>query len=204
MSLHQKLKSLKKSGINNQVNEKLKEFSKGKSLNKNKIFQELCFCILVAGSNLEQTKKAWEHNKENFLKLNHKELQEKLRKCGCRFNHRAIYILEAKKSIKKINFNEDPFRIRESLVKNIKGLGMKEASHLLRNLGHKDFAILDRHVLNTLHKNKFIKKLPKTLTKKTYIKIENQLKPLAKNLGMSMAELDIYLFYLNSKKITQK
>ena len=69
MSLHQKLKSLKKSGIKAHVDSKLKEFSKGKFLSKKQRFQELCFCILVAGSNLEQTKKAWEKNKENFLKL---------------------------------------------------------------------------------------------------------------------------------------
>jgi N-glycosylase/DNA lyase len=204
MSLNQKLNLLKKSGIRKSVNAKLKEFSKGKSLNNKQKFRELCFCILVAGSNLEQTKKAWEKNKDNFHKLGQKELQEALRKCGCRFNHRAEYIIEAKKSLNKINFNEEPFILREILVQNVKGLGMKEASHFLRNLGHQNFAILDRHVLKTLQNNKFIKKIPKTLTKKVYLKIENQLKPLAKKLGMSMAELDIYLFYLNSKKITQK
>ena len=203
MSLQQKIINLKKSGIKKQVNSKIKEFSERK-LNQKQRFQELCFCILVAGSNLEQTKKAWEKNKDNFLKSDSKELQEQLRKCGCRFNHRAAYILEAKKSLKDIDFNKDAFELREQLVKEIKGLGMKEASHFLRNLGHKNFAILDRHVLNILHKEGFIQKVPRTLTKNTYLKTEDKLRPLAKKLRMSMVELDLYLFYLNSKKIAKK
>ena len=156
---------------------KLQEFKKNTSLNDRERFNELCFCILVAGSNLEQTKKTWQENKDHFLTLNHKELRKKLKKSGCRFNHRAIYIVEARKTIKKVNFNEkNPFILREQLVKNIKGFGMKEASHFLRNLGYENFAILDTHVLKTLKRNRIINKIPKTLTKKKYLEIEGILK----------------------------
>ncbi len=199
--LKQKIQDLIPS-IKSQVSKKLKEFKRKK--NSKTKFHELCFCILVAGSNLEQTKKAWHKNKKNFLKLDSKKLQENLRKCGCRFNHRASYIIEARKNKHYLKKIKNEFELREFLVKNIKGLGYKEASHFLRNLGYENFAILDRHVLKILKKHQFIRKIPKSLTKKIYFKIEKKLEILAKQLKITQAELDIYLFYLDSKKLPQK
>jgi N-glycosylase/DNA lyase len=204
MSIYKEIKKLMKNHyIKQEIKKKLEGFQKNKSFNHKKRFQELCFCILVAGSNLEQTKKAWYKNRKNFLRLNSKKLQENLKKCGCRFNQRALYIIQAKKPFKKINFKEKPFILREILVKNIKGLGMKEASHFLRNLGYKNFAILDRHVLKILAKHKIIA-MPKTLTKNKYLEIEKKLEKIAKKLKISQTELDIYLFYLDSKKLPKK
>jgi len=39
----------------------------------------------------------------------------------------------------------------EWLVKNLTGLGYKEAGHFLRNIGSGKIAILDRHILRNLH-----------------------------------------------------
>ena len=202
MSIQKELKSIIKFPLKSKVSKKLNEFKRNKD-EKTK-FQELCFCILVAGSNLEQTKKVWKINKNNFLKLNSKKLQENLRECGCRFNHRATYIVDARKNKHYLKKIKNEFESREFLAKNIKGLGYKEASHFLRNLGYKNFAILDRHVLKILKKHQFIKEIPKSLTKKIYLKIEKKLEILAKQLKISQAELDIYLFYLDSKKLPEK
>ena len=67
---------------------------------------------------------------------------------------------------------------REWLVKNIKGLGFKEASHFLRNIGFDDYAIIDSHILDLLERYKFIKP-PKTLTRKKYMEIEKILQTIA-------------------------
>ena len=90
---------------------------------------------------------------------------------------------------------------REFLVKNIKGLGYKEASHFLRNTGSFDLAILDRHVLNLLVENGFLKEKPKTLGKKQYLEIEEILGKMSKKLKMTQAELDLYLWYMKTGKI---
>jgi len=90
------------------------------------------------------------------------------------------------------------------LVENIKGIGLKESSHFLRNLGFENFAIVDRHVLKILKEREVIDKIPKTLTKKRYLEIEEKLKNIAKSLNLNLAELDLYLFYLDTKKIPQK
>jgi N-glycosylase/DNA lyase len=85
-------------------------------------------------------------------------------------------------------------------VQNIKGLGYKEASHFLRNIGFDDYAIIDSHILDILKRYNLIKQ-PKTLTKKKYIEIENILQKIAKQTHLTLAELDLYLWYLETGKI---
>jgi N-glycosylase/DNA lyase len=135
-------------------------------------------------------------------------LREKLKSLGYRFyNRRSEYIVEAREKInllKEILKEKRKERLRDMLVKNFKGIGYKEASHFLRNLGYKDFAILDRHVLKTLKKYKVIEEIPKTLTKKKYLEIEEKLRKISKKLNISLAELDFYLFYLSSKSFPIK
>ena len=66
---------------------------------------------------------------------------------------------------------------RERLfVLDVKGLGMKEASHFLRNVGRgKTIAILDRHILKNLKKYGAIDGVPTSLTKKRYLEIEGKI-----------------------------
>ena len=82
----------------------------------------------------------------------------------------------------------------------MKGLGYKEASHFLRNIGFDDFAIIDFHIIDILSRYNLIEK-PKALTKKRYLKIENLLKEIAKKSNLSLAELDLYLWYMETGKV---
>ena len=85
------------------------------------------------------------------------------------------------------------------LAKNIKGLGMKEASHFLRNIGYKNVAIIDFHILDLLARYGLIEK-PKTMTPKKYIEIENELKKISEKTGINLGELDLYLWYKETGK----
>ena len=96
---------------------------------------------------------------------------------------------------------KDERTAREWLVNNVKGLGYKEASHFLRNVGYNNVAILDRHILNLMVENKLLKEKPKTLNKKLYLDIENKLELLAKKLGLNLAELDFYMWYLKTGEV---
>jgi N-glycosylase/DNA lyase len=204
--LKQKIQKLSPK-IKEEVEKKIKEFGK-KNISDKDRFLELCFCLLVANCSLDRTKKNWENNKKIFLEANQKQLSSRLRELGQRFhNNKASYIIEARKHADKLNSylkNKEEFELRNFLADNIKGLGMKESSHFLRNQGFKNFAILDRHVLKTLKENRFLKEIPKTLTKKRYLKIEEKLGNLAESLKTSQAHLDLYLFYLDSGRICQK
>ena len=90
--------------------------------------------------------------------------------------------------------------MREWIVKHIKGLGYKEASHFLRNIGFDDYAIIDFHIVDILEKHKLIRK-PKTMTKKRYLEIEKVLQEIGSKSKMTMAELDLYLWYLETGKV---
>ena len=87
---------------------------------------------------------------------------------------------------------------REYLVKEVKGLGLKEASHLLRNIGHRNLAILDRHILKNLKKYGAIRSLPKSLTPKKYFSIEKRFKAFSKDIGISMDELDLLFWSMQT------
>ncbi|MEM3584736.1 MAG: hypothetical protein QW193_05630, partial [Nitrososphaerales archaeon] len=68
----------------------------------------------------------------------------------------------------------------------------KEASHFLRNIGlGKDFAILDRHILKNLKEFNVIKDIPKSISKKVYLDIENKMREFSKQINIPMDELDL-------------
>jgi N-glycosylase/DNA lyase len=81
--------------------------------------------------------------------------------------------------------------LREWLVKNVRGLGWKEASHFLRNIGHRDLAILDRHVLKSLKAHGVLRAIPKSLTPRRYRTIEKRFSRFATDVGITVDELDL-------------
>jgi len=203
MELTKIIKRLKRSEIGKMVERRVKEFEENKS--SDRIFEELCFCILTANFNAERAIRIQEKIGNGFLTFSQEKLAEELKKLGHRYpKTRARYIAEARKyknSLKKIiNSFKDERKLREWLVKNIKGIGYKEASHFLRNVGFKNLAIIDFHILKLLTKHKLARK-PKTLTRKKYLEIERKLRRMAKKLNLSLAELDLYLWYLETGKI---
>jgi len=134
-----------------------------------------------------------------------KSICECIKKNKHRFhNNKSKYIVEARKyksDIKKIITSKEVIDAREWLVENIKGIGFKEASHFLRNVGYKDVAILDRHILNLMVEYKIIKEKPKSLSKKVYLKIEKEFNSIASQFKMSPAELDFYMWYMKTNMV---
>ena len=191
------IKNLKKSEEKNLVDARIKEFKEiGKKLS-NEIFKELCFCILTANFNAERSIKIQNEICNGFSILNESQLTKKLKELGHRYpSARAKYIFGVRKykdSLKNIikSFNTED-ELREWLVKNVKGLGYKEASHFLRNVGLGfDFAILDRHIMKNLLKYEIIKEIPKCLTKNCYLSLEKKMKEFSKKVNIPLAELDL-------------
>lgn len=89
----------------------------------------------------------------------------------------------------------DPRAAREWLVENVLGLGYKEASHFLRNIGlGEELAILDRHILKNLALLGVIDEVPKSLTKKRYLEIEQRMIALSEKTKIPMGHLDLLLW----------
>ena len=205
MELIKRLKLLEQSKISEVIRKRIKEFEKTGS-SPEKIFSELCFCILTANFSAERGIKIQRELENEFLIANEKRLAKMLKNLGYRYpNTRARYIVEARKKLSELmkilrDKTKNEPEIREWLVKNVKGLGYKEASHFLRNIGFKNIAVIDFHVLDVLEKYRLAEK-PGALTRKKYLEIENVLRGLAKKLSISLAELDLYLWYMETGKV---
>jgi len=183
------------------IKKRLDEFKRLHKAKDEDIFQELCFCILTPQSKATVCDKAIRSLKSSglLLKGSMRAVRNKLR--GVRFpNNKAAYLIRARKSFqngRKIDVKNridtnDTFSTREWLVENIKGLGYKEASHFLRNIGlGKGMAILDTHILKNLKRYGVINDIPKTLTKKAYIDIENRMTAFSEKAGIPMDEMDL-------------
>ncbi|RLG05378.1 MAG: N-glycosylase, partial [Thaumarchaeota archaeon] len=142
---------------------------------------------------------------DKLLRLGVSDLAEELRRLGHRYPEvRARYIVEAREKLREIvdavHRIEDEFRLREWLVENVKGFGLKEASHFLRNIGFKNLAIIDLHILRVLRRYGLIEEF-RSLTRRRYLEVEKLLRGVAERLGISVAELDLYLWYMDSGRI---
>lgn len=201
------IEKLKISEIGTLIRNKMKDFKQVRK-DKNAVFSELCFCLLTANSSAEMGLKVQESMKKDngFESLSEKELVRKLKNLGYRFhNVRARYIVEAREKKDSLWFaikeGENEADLRDWLVDNFKGLGYKEASHFLRNLGFEDVAILDRHILRTLNEKKLISEVPKTLDRKKYLLYEKELERICRIVNLKQGELDFYLWYLKTGKV---
>lgn len=202
--LNNAIKELKKSKIGKIIENRINDFKKIGEKSSLEIFKELCFCILTANFDAEKSIRIQTIMGNKFLELNEIQLARKLRKLGHRYpKSRARYIILARKykNIRDIISRfDDTNKLREWLVDNVKGIGYKEASHFLRNIGYTNLAILDFHIIKLLVKYDLIEQ-PKTLTRKKYLKIEELLRKIARELNLNLAELDLYLWYMEAKKI---
>jgi N-glycosylase/DNA lyase len=183
------------------IQRRLKEFSE---VSENDYFYELCFCLLTPGSKARQAEKVVRYLKERDFKNENVDINEIVRKV--RFHHtKKKRLLELKKNYFKLH-NEiirekDSFKLREFLVKNIDGIGYKEASHFLRNIGRRDLAILDRHILKNMIKYNALDNIPNSLTKKRYIEIENKLRKFAKENNITIDELDLLFWSFETGEV---
>jgi N-glycosylase/DNA lyase len=184
------------------ISERLEEFREVLSSSDERIFAELSFCICTPQSKAFACWKAIS-NLANSLLLYHgssEEIKPFLK--GIRFpNVKAKYIVDARNyftvegcfDIKdRLNSFIETKKLREYLVKNVKGIGMKEASHFLRNIGlGEDLAILDRHIIRNLVEFSVIQTIPKSLTNMKYLEIELLMKDFSEKISIPMDELDL-------------
>ena len=160
---------------------------------------ELAFCISTANSSaLSGLKFQKSLEGLNLNDLSVEKIERLMRESGVRFaSRKAEYI---KIAIDKFDVVEralklDDFSARRELLK-LKGLGMKESSHFLRNVGRKNLAIVDRHVLRWLEGEGYKFKLPKD-----YTKAEEVLRRIAKEKRLTLAELDLIIWFEMTGKV---
>ncbi len=170
-----------------------------------RIFEELVFCIFTAGASARMGLKSVCAVRDILLDAGFEELSTRLQHVHRFPNSRARYIVHTREYFKRefgfklkdlMLYLEDPLERRDFLAtyKGIKGVGYKEASHFLRNIGFSGYAILDKHILKTLNELKLIENAKPPTTRNRYLRIESRLKRLANDLGIDFDELDLLLW----------
>lgn len=171
-------------------------------------FYELVYCLLTPQSsafNAEQVVKALRES--DFMNLPISPVPFLLRKNSYIRFHRtkAKRLLELKKNYDYIMANitngKSNHELRQWLVKNVDGLGWKESSHFLRNIGRKGLAILDRHILKNLFYFNVINSIPKTMTAKRYLSIESRFIQFASDIGIPMDHLDLLFWSMETGEV---
>ena len=164
------------------------------------IFRELAFCLLTPQSKAKSCWAAVERLGECSL-VREGEAQDISRELrGVRFHHtKARRVVEAREHLKGLRARlvsfESPAEAREWLVANIKGMGYKEASHFLRNIGMgRELAILDRHILKNLVLLGVIPEVPKSMPPRKYLEIEARMAKFCRGIGIPMDHLDLLLW----------
>ncbi len=189
--------------------EKIKQAWKGYKSPKSEedLFYELCFTILTPQSNGIRCWQIVEDLKKlSFFEIGMelRELQKFLQKRVRFHNHKGEYLNLVRKNWNKIFENleeKDNFKLREWLVSNVKGHGLKESSHFLRNMGKEGLAILDRHILRCLEKLNVIGVIPRSLTKNKYFEIEKKFNEYGISIGIKMDELDLLFWSIATEKV---
>lgn len=177
-----------------------------------RLWEEMVFCFFTGGCSARMGIRSVEAVKPILLSGNHAELAEALRGRHRYPNARAGYIVASREFLqehcglrlrKKLQSFTDDFERRDWLVKEkrIKGLGYKEASHYLRNVGFKGYAILDKHILRSLAELGIIDDPKPPNTRSKYLTVEEKLKNLAEITEIDFDELDLVLWSLKTGEI---
>ena len=198
--------------IKKEIEKAIKNYKKVWEGTEKEIFAEMAFCILTPQS---KAKNAWQaiiNLVENGLLYKGKpeEIVEFLNIVRFK-NNKSRYLVELrelmtidrklqpKKILSKLG---NTFEKRKWILKNVKGMGLKEANHVLRNLGFgENIAILDRHILRNLKTLNVINEIPKTITEKKYYEIEEKMQEYSEFSKIKMDELDLVLWYKEAGEI---
>lgn len=170
-----------------------------------RIFEELVFCIFTANASAKMGLKAVDAVRDILMDADTEDLSSRLQHVHRFPNARARYIVHTREFLKK-EFN---FRLKDLILsfsdrlerrdffanhKDIKGVGFKESSHFLRNIGFRGYAILDKHILQSLYEFGVIDNPNPPVIRDKYLQIENKFNEFANKLEIDSDELDLLLW----------
>ena len=179
-----------------------------------RLWEELAYCIFTAGASARMGLNSVDAVRPLLLDGDSDAMTHALKKAGAhRFPvARPRYIVTTRnyfhvdcgmKLRKRLRSFRDPFERRDWLAqeKQVKGLGYKEASHFLRNIGVKGHAILDKHVMRCLAEIGVIDTAKPPSTRRKYLEVEQQLVRFARDVRIDFDELDLVLWSMKTGEV---
>ncbi|MBC7901374.1 MAG: N-glycosylase/DNA lyase [Saprospiraceae bacterium] len=176
------------------------------------LWEEMVFCFFTGGCSAKMGMRSISAVKGLLKDGGQPELAKALTGVHRYPNARSRYIVASRdfllehcdlKLRSKLQSFDCHYGRRDWLVreKGIKGLGYKEASHFLRNVGFKGYAILDKHVLRCLTELKIIDDPKPPNTRSKYLRVEQKLKDLTAATKIDFDEMDLVLWSMKTGEI---
>lgn len=193
-----------------EIRQRLGEFEAiGREGTDTHLWEEMVFCFFTGGCSARMGLNALEAVKPLLLNGDQAELAAALTGVHRYPNARSRYVVASRTFLEqhcglRLRAKLDSFDCRlarrDWLVreKGIKGLGYKEASHFLRNIGFKGYAILDKHVLNCLAELKIIDEPKPPNTRDRYLTVEEKLRKFTETAGIDLDEMDLVLWSMKT------
>lgn len=177
--------------------------------NDDRLWEEMVFCFFTGGCSARMGMRSIEAVRPLLKHGEQHELAGALAGVHRYPNERAKYIVHSREFLKadcglrlseRLTSFDDDIARRDWLAreKGIKGLGYKEASHYLRNIGYSGYAILDKHVLRCLAELKIIDDPKPPNTRSRYLTVEDKLRRLTKKVRIDFDELDLVLWSIKT------
>jgi N-glycosylase/DNA lyase len=197
----------------NEIKARLAEFrAVWKNGDDRRLFEELVFCIFTAGASARMGLRAVEAVRPLLLDGAHEQLTAKLLGVHRYPKARAGYIVATREYLTRdcrmrlrarLESFDDALARRDWLARErgIKGLGYKEASHFLRNIGFGGYAILDKHILRSLAELGAINSAQPPATRARYLAVEERLRAFSRDIGIDFDELDLVLWSMKTGEI---
>jgi len=196
-----------------QIKQRLDEFARVWAFESDdRLWEEMVYCFFTGGCSAKMGLRSVDSVRPFLRKGSQPELASALTGVHRYPNARSHYIVHSREFLEghldfrikaRIEEFECRFERRDWLVreKGIKGLGYKEASHFLRNIGFRGYAILDKHVLNCLAELKIIDDPKPPATRSRYLTVEENLRQFADAVGIDFDEMDLVLWSMKTGEI---
>jgi N-glycosylase/DNA lyase len=177
-----------------------------------RLWEEMVFCFFTGGCSAKMGLRSVEAIRPLLGEGTQPEIANALSGVHRYPNARARYVFASRNFLKehcnlqlraKLESFDCRLERRDWLVreKGIKGLGYKEASHFLRNIGLKGYAILDKHVLKCLAELKIIDSPKPPNTRSRYLSVEDKLRDLTERTKIDFDEMDLVLWSMKTGQI---
>jgi N-glycosylase/DNA lyase len=197
----------------NDIRRRLSEFDEiWKKGSDADLWEEMVYCFFTGGCSAKMGMRSVEAVRPLLREGTQPELAEALTGVHRYPNARSRYVIESRDFLhrdcgmalrERLEGFADPLERRDWLVreKGIKGLGYKEASHFLRNIGLRGYAILDKHVLNCLAELEIIDDPKPPNTRSKYLSVEERLREFTAAIGIDFDEMDLVLWSMKTGEI---
>ena len=196
-----------------EIRARLAEFEEvWRAASDERLWEELVFCIFTAGASARMGLNSVEAVRGLLARGTHEEVAGALQSKHRYPNSRSGYIVVTREYLEqdcrmrlreRLEGFSDPIARRDWLARErgIKGLGYKEASHFLRNVGLRGYAILDKHILRSLAEIGVIETPQPPSTRARYLATEERLRAFARDVAIDFDELDLVLWSMKTGEI---